>query len=180
MNAFVLCTGRCGSLTWAMACGHLTSHTFGHETHAKSLDHRVYPDDHIEIDNRLAWHLGELGEAYGDDAVYVHLQRDPRQVAASYARRFKISGGIAPAYASGIVMRQQVPTHEAMRVRAARAMVDTITANIRYFLRDKPNVVRVRIEAPHEGFDAMCDLLGARGDRQAAHATLDVVHNRSR
>ena len=32
MNVFILCTGRCGSLTFTRACGHMTNFTTAHES----------------------------------------------------------------------------------------------------------------------------------------------------
>ncbi|MFM8634352.1 MAG: hypothetical protein ACKOEX_06015, partial [Planctomycetia bacterium] len=70
-HVFVLCTGRCGSVTFAKACGHFRNYSTGHETNRAPGPARLaYPDGHIEIDNRLAWFLGGLEERYGDDALY--------------------------------------------------------------------------------------------------------------
>lgn len=179
-RVFVLCTGRCGSLTFAAACRHSTSHTAGHETRAHLLDGRLnYPARHIEVDNRLAWHLGELDRRYGDDAVYVHLTRDQEAVARSYARRFHIRAGIMPAYASGIIRARLLPQTDGDRLAAARNYVDTVTANIQHFLRDKPLVVHVPIESPADGFARMWQMAGATGDQAAALSALTERHNAS-
>lgn len=69
---------------------HATNVSVGHETRVDLYDGRVvYPQDHIEIDNRLAWFLGLLEETYGDEARYVHLERDPDKVASSMLRRWE-------------------------------------------------------------------------------------------
>ena len=98
MNVFVLNTGRCGSTTFAKACGHISNFTCAHESRAGMLgDARFdYPANHIEADNRLSWLLGRLDEKYGDDAVYVHLLRDENDTARSFTKRY--SGGIIKAY----------------------------------------------------------------------------------
>ena len=98
MNVFVLNTGRCGSTTFTKACKHITNYTSEHESRAGMLGkkHFNYPGNHIETDNRLCWFLGRLDEAYGNDAYYVHLKRNTKDVASSFAKRY--SGGIMRAY----------------------------------------------------------------------------------
>lgn len=177
----MLTTGRSGSTTFAQACRQLTTHTVGHESRATYWTGRLdYPDRHVEVDNRLTWMLGSLDARYGDDPVYVWLTRDPEQVARSYARRYDVGVGIMRAYACHIVMQPRPPWTEHARVRVARQMVQTINDNIRLFVRDKPRVVRVDIDDPHQAFDTFWDVLGGDGDRRAAHRTLGTVHNASR
>ena len=62
MNVFVLTTGRSGSLTFAEACRHITNFSCGHETRVGLIgaERLAYPDQHIEVDNRLAWFTGRL------------------------------------------------------------------------------------------------------------------------
>ena len=56
MNVFVLCTGRCGSTTFACACRHIENYTAAHESrsHLAGPERFAYPEDHIEVDNRLS------------------------------------------------------------------------------------------------------------------------------
>lgn len=181
MRAFVLTSGRTGSQTWAKACQRLTSHTVDHEGRAHRVAGRLsYPDNHISVDNRLSWFTGLLDERYGDRAVYVHLTRDAELTAASYARRYNVRAGIAPAFASGVIRQTRQPTNDRQRYAAARLMVDVVRANVELFLRDKSKVVRVDIDDPHDGFTRMVTLLGADGDLDAAHRELNVRHNQSR
>jgi hypothetical protein len=87
VRIFVLTTGRSGSLTFAKACGHASNFTAAHESRIDLIDGRLdYPDQHIEVDNRLAWMLGPLHAAH-PDARYVHLTRDAATTARSFARR---------------------------------------------------------------------------------------------
>ena len=62
MNVFVLCTGRCGSVTLYKICKHIQNFTSGHESR-KKLDFK-YQENHIEIDNRLSWFLGRLDDKF--------------------------------------------------------------------------------------------------------------------
>lgn len=173
MRAFVLCTGRCGSHTVAAACRHLPGYSVGHESRAGTFVGRLsYPDRHVEVDNRLAWFLGDLDQRYGDAPVYVHLTRDRDAVAQSYAARWHVRDGLMPAFARGIVRPGQQPDP----MQSALTLVDTVTANIDAFLDYKTRVVDMPIEAPHEPFDELCRLLDV-DPPAAGHAALDEVHN---
>lgn len=172
MNVFVLCTGRSGSTTFAKACTHITNYTAAHESRPSNWKARLdYPDDHIEVDHRLSWFLGMLDERY-PDACYVHLTRDPEKTAESWSIR-KNKGGQMTTWADVVMYR---PRNMPM-IEGARLMVESVTANIRLFLKDKPHIV-VPIEDPHDGFDTLWDRIDAEGDRAAAHAELDKRYNR--
>lgn len=174
MRVFVLCSGRCGSMTFARACSYITNYSSGHETRSDAYVGRLtYPDGHIEVDNRLSWMLGLVEDRYGDDPVYVHLQRNYEDVLDSYRRRYRHAQGMVPAFTHGIIQSGRCDDYE----QATRLMLDTIRSNITHFLADKSKVIRLRIEHPHEGFDRMWDLIGATGDRDAAHAELGQRYN---
>ena len=185
MNVFVLSTGRCGSTSFERACSAITNYTSGHETltHALGSERLAYPDRHIESDNRLSWFLGRLDEAYGDDAFYVHLIRDPEEVAASYAQRLW-PGGIMMAYARGILLRRRdKPAHVAAApyrpADLARDYVATVNANIRLFLRDKTRKMEFRLESAEAAYRAFWTAIGAEGDLGRALALLAEHHNAS-
>ena len=115
MRVFVLNTGRCGSMTTIKACEHLTNYTAGHETRTGAIgDRRLdYPDRHVEADNRLSWFLGILGERFGDGPLYVHLRRDPEEVAASFLRRWRswrtsaAGSSVLGAFAHGLLIHHE-------------------------------------------------------------------------
>jgi hypothetical protein len=165
MNVFVLTTGRSGSLTFAWACSHITNYTTGHESRRSVVGpaRLAWPDRHIEVDNRLAWLLGRLGEAYGDEARYVHLLRDPEAVAQSYARRWQAP--LIRTYRRGILYEVD---DEADRLAVARDLVDTMRANIEAFLATRRDVMRIRIEEAVALFPAFWEWIGAEGDLAAA------------
>lgn len=176
-NIFVLCTGRCGSMTLAHACGHLTSHTVGHEsrTHITGPKRLAYPEHHIEIDNRLAWFLGRLDKVWGDDAAYIHLRRDPDAVAHSFTAR--AHQGILKAYRGGILNRLGTRRPNTPLIDVCRDYVETVTENIDMFLSDKTHVLPMRMERFDTDFDQFLDWSGATGDLGAARAELKVRHN---
>jgi hypothetical protein len=173
MNVFVLCTGRCGSTTFARACQHMTNYSVGHESRVGKVgeDRLDFPPNHIEADHHLAFYLGRVDEKFGDEACYVHLTRDLALTADSWAERFRISPMMS-SYRRGMIGSEAVSRHD-----AALEMVETATANIRHFLKDKSRVARVRLEHAEEDFPAFWKLAGAEGSLHDALAEWRVRHN---
>lgn len=181
MNVFVLCTGRSGSTTFAKACGHFSNYTAGHETRARIIgaaERLAFPANHIEVDHHLNRQLGALDERYGDSATYVHLLRDRQAVARSLARLIDGPHSSVRAFAASTLMRPHLKPDELLPV--CLDYVDTVTANIRAFLRDKSRVHTIHVEDPSDSFDAFAVAIGARGDLEAARRELATVHNRKR
>ncbi len=176
MNVFVLCTGRCGSVTFAKACGHMTNFTSAHEsrTHKLGGDRLAYPDQHIEVDNRLAWFLGRLEQAYGDRAFYVHLKRDDASVARSYRQRYGI--WIMKAYRDGILLNLP-PNADPMAV--CLDYCHTVNSNIEFFLRDKTHTMTIDLADIETAFPKFWHWIGAEGDLAAALACFQTKHNAS-
>jgi len=175
MRVFVLCTGRCGSVTFSKACSHITNFTVAHESGRKTGYDLGYPDNHIEVDNRLVWFAGRLHEKY-PDAFYVHLTRDEEATAASYAARdLKKKSRILRAFALGI--KQQRGRVDAMQ--EAREMVATMNANIREFLVDKHHVT-IDIDEASTLFGEVWDCFDAQGDLDAALAEFSNRYNARR
>jgi len=174
MNVFVLCTGRCGSVTFSKACSHLTNYTAGHESRYRCLsaDRMQFPDQHIEVDLRLAWYPGLLDVCYGNQAFYVHLWRDPELVADSYVRRFnrrqkamsrswyEMLGKPDPALLPDVMLD----------------MVTVMNSNIDFYLRDK-EFMTIDISMANTRFLEFCDRVGAVGDMDHALAEFNVYHN---
>ncbi|GAB3447607.1 hypothetical protein GCM10027570_20230 [Streptomonospora sediminis] len=182
MRVFVLNTGRCGSVTLARACEELTNYTTGHESRARRIgDERLdYPDQHIEVDNRLSWFLGGLDERYGSEPLYVHLRRDPVQVAHSFAKRWENGNpaGVITAFAGALVIRPS-PWPAERRLEVCRYYVQTVTANIEAFLADKPRQMTVWLDEAEEWFPKLWERIGGQGDFDNALHQLQVQHNAS-
>lgn len=181
-QVFVLSTGRCGSTTFTRACDHLTNYTAGHETRSRRLgDARfAYPARHIESDNRLSWHLGSLGARFDDAQVlYVHLHRDREAVAQSFLKRWDSTfrPSMISAFGHGIVQRSK-DWPESRRISVCRFYVDTVTANIQEFLRNRAHL-RVDTDQPQRDFHPFLDRIGAEGDLDAAMGEWQVRHNSS-
>jgi hypothetical protein len=193
-------------MTFSRGCEHLSNFTTSHERNRGLLPpgHLEYPDDHIEVDNRLSWFLGPLAQRY-PDARYVHLHRNPEEVVASYLKRWppnprridarrhpvrklrttalqqwnpgtRPGNGIIGAFAHPLMARG-TPWPEEEREAVVRYYVDTVTANIELFLADRPRL-DVHLETIVDDFDRFCDWVGAEGDLDAAHAALGERHNR--
>ena len=177
MNVFVLSTGRCGSTTFVKACNHITNYTAAHESRGGFLagERFAFGENHIESDNRLSWVLGRLDRAYGDRAIYVHLRRDDKKTAASFANRY--NRGILRAYRTKILMA--LP-ESVQPLDVCLDYCDTVNSNISLFLRDKTRKMDFRMENGREDFKRFWDMIGAQGNLEAALAEWDVPHNPSR
>ena len=175
MNVFVLCTGRCGSTTFAKACSHITNYTASHESRigAAGITRLDYPPNHIEVDNRLSWFLGRLNERFGNSAFYVHLTRNPDQVAESFRARW--DSGIMQAYRTGISPTTQNPAIEPIAL--AGDLVRTVNSNIDLFLRDKTLKMTMQLENLKDQFPAFFERIGAQGDLNLALDELDIRYN---
>jgi hypothetical protein len=177
MNVFVLSTGRCGSTTFVKACNHITNYSAAHESRGGFLagERFAFGENHIESDNRLSWVLGRLDRAYGDRAIYVHLRRDDKKTAASFANRY--NRGILRAYRTKILMALPESVHP---LDVCLDYCDTVNSNISLFLRDKTHKMDFRMENGHEDFKRFWDMIGAQGNLDAALAEWDVPYNPSR
>ena len=176
MNVFVLSTGRCGSTTFIKACSHITNYSSAHESlSTRTGKQRLnYPENHIEADNRLSWLLGRLENTYGDDAFYVHLNRNIEDTIASFSKR--IDSGIMKAYEQGILMhdnRAKLPSD------IARDYIDTVNSNIKLFLEEKPNQMSVSLETITSDFSTFWERINATGDIDVAIQEWDKKYNAS-
>jgi hypothetical protein len=178
MNVFILCSGRCGSVTLAKAFQHAENYSTGHESRSGLCGrNRVnYPADHIEADPRLAWFLGRLDREFGDKAFYVHLTRDKAQVIASFAKKKDrpAMGAMAVPHFAGGMAKIPPNTREAVR-----EYVETVNENISLFLKDKPNQMGIQIDRIAEQFPILWERIGAQGNINEALWELTEKHNAS-
>jgi hypothetical protein len=151
----------------------MTNFSVGHESLTGKVGSRrfAYPVNHIEADHRLAFQLGRLEERFGDSARYVHLTRDLPSTAESWARRYMISPMIS-SYRRGMIGTEAVSRQE-----AATEMVEVATANIRHFLKDKSQVLSVRVEHGEEDFQKFWEWIGAEGSLDDALSEWRIRHN---
>lgn len=176
MNVFVLSTGRCGSTTFARACEHIENYSAAHESRISCVKNRVeYPDDHIEIDNHLAWFLGRLDGKYGDDAFYVHLKRDLGETARSRMEREegKIDPGLMWAYGKRLIWENE----RASLLEVSEHYCKTVNENIRLFLKDKSMVMEFSLESAKSDFQRFWNLIGANGNFEKAVREWNQMYN---
>lgn len=177
-NVFILCTGRCGSVTFVEAAKRISNYSAGHETRAAMIGHArlAYPVRHIEADNRLSWLLGRLNERYGDDAFYVHLERDILDVARSFLNRK--DRGIMRAYRADILMGAD-KRRDVEDLAFCIDYCQTVNTNIRLFLKDKTRKMNFALESASADWVHFWELIGAEGDFDKALACWDTKHNAS-
>ena len=168
-------------MSFANACSHLENYTSAHESLVDQIGvaRFAYPENHIEADNRLTWHLGQLAQKYdSQDVFYVHLRRDPEKIAQSYLKRWaeiSFRAGIMPAFANGIVMRgSEWPTEE--KINVCRFYVETVIANNLEFLETRPHM-DVSLEDNGVSFANFLDRIGAVGDLDLMKQEWSKPHN---
>lgn len=175
-NVFILNAGRSGSTTFVEACKHITNYTAGHETRAGIIMDRVeYPENHIEVDNRLSWFLGRLDKRYKDNAFYVHLIRDREQTAKSFYKRIGGNASIINAYKNSLIMGGNGNGDWAVCVDYLRTVED----NIDMFLKDKTHKMVFGLEEAKKDFKQFWQAIGAEGDIERALSEFDIAHNKS-
>ena len=174
MNIFILGTGRCGTTTFIKASQHITNYSAAHESRSTLIgEPRLdYPEQHIEADNRLTWFLGRLDEKYGNAAIYVHLHRDTKATAHSFAKREHF--GIMSAYREGILMGGQ---EGQSAYQVACDYIDTVEKNIECFLKDKQHKMQFSLESAQKDFEIFWKLIGAEGDIDKALAEWNITYN---
>lgn len=176
MNVFILNTGRCGSSTFIKACSHITNYSSAHESLLTRIGTQRlnYPKQHIEADNRLSWFLGRLDDTYGNEAFYVHLQRNAKETATSFSQR--IDFGILQAYEKGILMHEK---HQYSATDIAHDYIDTIESNINLFLKDKDNKMTISLDTIKTDFKKFWNEIQAQGDLKQALKEWDINYNAS-
>lgn len=179
MRVFILCTGRSGSTSIIKACKHIENYSSGHETLSRKFgeDRFNYPENHIEADNRLAWHLGKLNKLYGNRPIYVHLRRNRDKTAQSFFSRFYLFGSIIDSFCEGIRMTPSEKLSKETRLQACYDYIDTVNSNIEYFLSDKSKVFYMNLETIKEDFRKFWKEINAIGDIESALQELNITYN---
>lgn len=181
-NVFVLATGRSGTMTFARACGHIAGFSAGHETRSQLIggDRFDYPPDHIEVDNRLSWFLGELAHRWTSPAtLFVHLRRNRNEVVRSFERRWDSTfpASIIRAFGHGIVARANNWSNDERR-EVCEFYVDTVNRNIAEFVRGR-NSMTIELEHLHDQFGMFVDRLDTTADMEGARREIATAHNAS-
>ena len=169
MRVFVTGTGRCGTTTFSKACSHITNFTSGHETHwnpgfDNSKVHE-FPDNHIEVDPHLFWHLGSLMWKY-PDAYWVHLVRARESCIDSLMKTSGIHTWMKLAYVGNTDLRQACGDYYDSTNKMIGDLFETVD-----FRRT------MHLENLVEEWDDFWEWIGAEGDYGPAVAELSIKHN---
>ena len=180
MRIFILTTGRSGSVTIIKACEHIDNYSAAHESliYAFGQSRFNYKDNHIEADNRLSWHLGQLDKLYGNNAFYVHLKRNRDKVANSYSKRF-YNRSIVDAFCEGIRSTPPEILSKEERLQACYDYVDTVDSNIESFMSDKTKTMIINLENIEDDFKEFWAKIAAKGSLENALNEFKVPHNPS-
>ncbi len=175
MRVFVLSTGRCGTTTFFKACQHIENYTCGHESRANltNFDRLDYPDNHIEIDNRLTWQLPRLANRmFGVDVEYVWLMRNTDKVVDSYLRR-KDTNSIVDWWARAVLMRESVSRD------TVEDMVNVMNSNIYNFMDWQKSRHIFELERAADFWPVFWRRIGAKGNYDAALREWEKTYNAS-
>lgn len=172
MRVYVVGTGRCGSVTIAAALKEtVTNLTVGHETfangHPSNMAYPGLPDDHIEVDHRLTFHLGPiLLDVMKGEAIVVWLRRNTEAVVRSWLRRFKVKGGMMRSWANGVAyFRPELRSADDLE-HVARSYVTHVERHLQsvFECHEGADLVRLHIEKPEPGLRELWKLAGLEGD----------------
>ena len=183
-NIFVLSSGRCGSMTFIKACKHINNYSSEHESGRNLKSDQkynlIYPNYHIESDNRLTWFLGNLDKIYGNKSYYIKLTRDKNKIINSYLKRKSLNQGIIPAFAINIFQQKKWKITDNGYKWATESFVNTSYNNIDLFLKDKKNKIEIDIEKPISKFKQFWHEINADGDLNKAIDEFSKSYNSSK
>lgn len=167
MRVFVIGTGRCGSVSFRVACSFMTNYTTGHETKCGLLE---YPDNFIEVNPHLRCCVAHVANKY-PDALWVHLLRKPETCIPSLAALDH--GAIMRAYASlyGSVMPSENIADIAYRYYWAE------TDAIRSHLKSVAKSHTMHLETIQDEWAHFWNLIGAEGNYAASLHSWGTPHN---
>ena len=181
MKVIVLCSGRTGSFTLYRSCQHISNFAVGHESQVdlSGAKRFHFPDQHIEIDNRLVWQLGSLDQYIGNQSFYVHLTRERSAVKQSFINRLYQPKSIFYSYCEAIKKSTPENLSSDEIARLADDFLDSIDTNIQYFLKDKTHQMEFQVENYQQDFARFWEFIDARGDYEQALTEWSKKHNPS-
>jgi len=170
MRVFVTGTGRCGTVSFSVACKFADNYTVGHESRNGLL---CYPDNHIEVSAHMRCCISHLALKY-PDAKWVHLVRAPEPCIKSLSN-----------LDDGLVMRAYETLYET--VCPGRNPSDIA---YRYYWSEKDSIdaqlearvsndrrITMQLESIKDEWHRFWDWAGLSGDFAASLASWDVPHN---
>jgi hypothetical protein len=162
MNVFVISPGRTATTTFSEAFASLPGYTSLHESRVTELGDRriLYPNNHIECDNRLVWFLCRLTRKYGEHSILVVLKRDKEKIALSYNNRWrKIL--IMKAFSQGILMRG----FRSNNLDVCREYVEYCYEQIDFYSKYWNRVIYIDVDNPENGISELLETVGLTSHR---------------
>lgn len=178
-NVFVLTPGRTASTTFSKACEHIENYTSAHEMNSTiiDLDNRLtFPNNHIEVDNRLIWYIDNLKIRYGSSAKYVYLRRKPDDVALSYHKRWNNKVSIVRGYGESILMKGFCPANE--RLSICQSYSKLVDEKLLSFIKDNEGII-VNVENIESDFRKFYDWISAKGDVELCINEFNKYYNKN-
>ena len=156
MRVFFISPGRTATTTLAKSFGQIKSLTSGHESNVKNRlgDRVIYPDNHVEADNRLLFFMPQLTERYGETELLVIIERNRAEIANSYRKRWW-KFNLPKIFAQGILMRDVKENDD----KLVDDMVDWAYEQIHYFSKDWKNVITIKFDEIPKNLDQIFDFL---------------------
>lgn len=168
MRVFVTGTGRCGTTTFAKACSHITNFTSGHESKRRGCPQaqvNEFPDNHIEVDAHLFWHMGILLDMY-PEAYWVHLRREREACVRSLMKTSGIKDWMRLAYVGANDLGQACADYYDSTNRMIGELLDPLSRSR-----------TMHLEMLRDEWDDFWQWIGAEGDYGPAVAELTIKHN---
>lgn len=169
MRVFVTGTGRCGSVCFSKACGHITNFSSAHESESFDL---IYSDSHIEVNPQL-WIVIPLVVKKYPNAKWVHLVRDPDTCIPSIAALGH--GSVSRAFSHLFITIASESEAD-----SAKRLYEASTQNIRSnfsSLISPENQMEIRLENAKDKWSEFWSFIGAEGDFDESQRCWDTPVN---
>lgn len=170
MRVFVVCVGRCGSVSFREACRYAQNYTTGHESKCGLLE---YPDQHIEVSAQVRSVIVHIARKY-PDAKWVHLRREPASCIPSIARLDR--GAFVEHYR--LLFNTIMPSNQPIDVayRYYWAENDKIEAQLQFAVPEGQRLT-MHLETIRDGWRTFWAWIGAQGNYEASLMAWDVKRN---
>lgn len=170
MRVFVTGTGRCGSVSFAAACSHITNYTSAHETPNPDLE---YPDNHIEVNPHIRCCIPTIASKYRD-AKWVHLVREAESCIKSLAALDE--GNIMRAYRAlyPSIMPSEDPLDVADRYYRFEnnVIINQLALTVSF-----GKITVMHLEDIKENWWSFWNWIGAEGDFEASLSSWNIKRN---
>lgn len=173
-NIFIISPGRTATYAMSKAFSNVSDYTCAHESRVGFFnDQRInYPDNHIELDNRLSFYLPQLTRKYSKkNSLLVIVNRDRNSIAKSYNKRWR-KINIMKAFSQGIHMNDL----QSNNIDVCLAYVNYIYETIDYFKPQWDNVLEIEFSDLNFGIEQILKKINKINDLENV---LEEMKNKS-